>query len=147
MRGKESNESNESKESTTINLKIPKPLYNISESYSGSPIQYYKGLEGPLKFYKPVEQLYSNIWQKVGIVRSVSKNDDTIFNLEQRSVFPFTEDSFEYRVHDTFKNIYINLPNKYGKKLYNNDKLKIPGKESIGLFEVSRDNDYYMVPV
>jgi hypothetical protein len=113
----------------------------------GSPIHYQHGLEGPMKFYRPVEQRYNNIWQKVGIVMSVSPNDDTIFNLEQRAVFPFTEESFEYRVNDTFKGVYINLPRQYGRKLYNREKFKIPGKESIGLFEVARDTDYYMIPV
>lgn len=121
--------------------------YNNYEYPYGTSVSYQKGLEGPLKFYAPTEQQYNNRWQKVGIIMSVSPTDDTIYNLEQRSVFPFTEDNFEYRAHDTFKGVYINLPSQSGKKLYNRDTFTVPGKESIGLFEVARDSDYYMVPL
>jgi hypothetical protein len=121
--------------------------YNNFPTPYGSSIPYQRGLDGPLKFYAPVEQRYNDRWQKVGVVMSVSPSDDTIYNLEQRAVFPFTEDNFEYRVYDTYKHIHINVPRQSGRKLYNGDKFIVPGRENIGLFEVARDTDYFMVPM
>lgn len=108
-------------------------------------IQYQVGAPDALRFYAPVENKYDNRWQKVGVAISVSTTDDTVFNFEQRLAFPFTEDNFEYRVYDTDKNIHFNVPTLSGKKLYNNHKFIIPGKESIGEFELIRDTEYRMI--
>lgn len=110
-------------------------------------IPYQRGLNAPLRFFTPVENTYTNRWQKVGVILSVSSTDDTVYNLEQRAVFPYSDDSFEYRAYDTYKNIHINIPSQSGKKIYNKDTFMVPGKESIGLFEVVRDTDYIMVPI
>jgi hypothetical protein len=122
----------------------PQPQYlNQYETY----IPYQHGLDGPLKFYAPVEKQYNNKWQKVGVIMSVSITDDTIYNIEQRAVFPFNDDNYEYRAHDTDKNVYINIPSVSGRKIVNGDKFLIPGKETIGEFELARDTDYYMIPL
>lgn len=112
-------------------------------------IQYQVGapdaLQRNLTFYTPVENRYDNRWQKVGVAISVSTTDDTVYNFEQRLAFPFTDDNFEYRAFDTDKNIHFNIPSLSGKKLYNGNKFTIPGKESIGEFELIRDTEYRMI--
>jgi len=128
------------------NVDYRNPEYQGGE-YHRAEIPYQRGLDTPIKFYTPVENTYTNRWQKVGVVLSVSPTDDTVYNLEQRSVFPYTDDNFEYRIYDTYKNIHINIPSQTGKKIYNKDTFIIPGRESIGLFEVVRDTDYLMVPI
>lgn len=111
------------------------------------PIPYTLGTEGPLKFYTGVERVYSEHWQKVGIIFSESKTDDTVFELQQRLVPPFTRDSFEYKVRDNYNKIEIPIPSQNGKMLHNGDKFIVPGKESIGLFVVARDTDYSWIPI
>ncbi len=149
---------------TRLNEKLKTHLTNLSQRHlelTRSPrfdppqfdpppmIQYQVGapdaLQRNLAFYTPVENRYDNRWQKVGVAISVSTTDDTVYNFEQRLAFPFTDDNFEYRAFDTDKNIHFNIPSLSGKKLYNGNKFIIPGKESIGEFELIRDTEYRMI--
>lgn len=116
------------------------------------------GVEGPikmrpyndgandLKFYTSVEKPPSPFYQRVGIVYSESTTDDSVYNLEQRSIPPFLEDSFEYRVYDANNSVYINIHAQTGRELKNGCKIDIPGK-NVGKFVVARDRDYAFVPM
>lgn len=124
---------------------LPKPQPYSAPNYGVIP--YSAGTDGPLRFYTGVERIYSDRWQKVGIVFSESKTDDTVFELWQRLIPPFDRDSFEYRVRDTYKNLDIPLPSQNGRMLHNGDRFLVPGKESIGKFVVARDTDYMRIPI
>ena len=118
------------------------PMGEILTGANVHAIPITKGLEGPLRFYGAAPRNLSRNWERVGILSSVSTSDDTVYSLEQRYVPPFTDESFEYRVVDTYKDIIINLPAQYGKKLRDGDTFVIPGKESLGAFSVTRDSDF-----
>lgn len=106
-------------------------------------IPYVAGTEGPLRFYGGRTLPPSLKWQRVGNVYSESKTDDTVYELEQRMIPPFNDDSYEYQVHDTFKGTYIQLSEHH--ELKNGVSVNVPGKDSINPFVVTRDKDYVMV--
>lgn len=132
------------------NLQRQRQVPQYQQPYAGPEygvIPYSAGTDGPLRFYTGVERMYSDKWQKVGIVFSESKTDDTVFELHQRLIPPFDRDSFEYKVRDTFKGIDIPVPSQNGRMLHNGDRFYVPGKESIGNFVVARDTDYMRIPI
>jgi len=129
------------------NEKLKQYIKDFSNKHlelSRQNVAYVQQDQNPLKFYIPLEKKYDMNWQKVGTAISVSTTDDTIYNFFQRAALPpFTEENFEYSIEDSgYKSVNIVIPSLAGRKIRSGEKFIIPGKESIGEFELVRDKDY-----
>jgi len=82
----------------------------------------------------------SPVWHKIGLLLSTSLIDDTVFNLERKcSYSPYQDTMYDYRCVDTYNNTIINLSSLSDTKLRDGEVITVPGKESLGTFDVVID--------
>ena len=83
---------------------------------------------GSVDAYHPAPEI-NTAWEKIGMVQTVDRDDNTIMNLYRRSIAPL-QDLFDYSVQD--KDGFI-IPLRHISLLEDGDIIKrIQGKESLG---------------
>lgn len=107
-------------------------LKYTSDALRGS---YYSGI-GSVNADAPFREI-STSWERIGILKTVDLTEDSILNLYRRAISP-RNDLYEYRVKDK-DGFIIDLDQTY---LENEDVIdSLPGKESMGAWDVSIDVD------
>ncbi len=94
---------------------------------------FYRGYISSASSYSPFPEVSSR-WEKIGMLQTTDRMDDTILNLYRRPIAPL-QDLFEYSVQD--KDGFI-IPLRETKYLEDGDIIKnIRGKESKGSWKVN----------